>query len=468
MSRSAGVFLAVLALAHGWQVLADPVVPDVVKPSQSRPLSEFEVMSLAAGADPDLLASQKELDLRRSAWKLQLRGLFPAVTLSFGNDERLARYGSDSFTKSLSVQLSQPLYPGGTFFHDRDATLLQIELDQLTLDRQRMTVASGALQSYRAVVRSRARALIMEESLATARLQRDLVAREAAMGLATADSVAEADLSLGELTLALELERLQAELAADELAVALGLDSLPPLTESLDPSTPPVTLEPDTVVSLALDRSADLRIAVLQLRLARSTLVATRWSWLPALTLEATGRVGGERLPFVDASWNVGIRVSSASGLMGGSSSVTLGGNGRYETTAATRATVEPLPDPAALVSPAAARVAYERATSARTLLAGRVEHQARAACRSYLAAYKKRDLAHESLRIAESSLSLARTRADLGQIRQIDVMELVSGRGSRQLALVDAMAAAAEAGFAIERMLDLAPGTLAGLEVLP
>lgn len=410
-------------------------------------------------------AERRRLELAESSWRFGARAYLPSVELGASSDERIAEYGPDTFTKGLSLSITQPLWDGGRLAAARAAEKAELALARDDLGRMRRETAEAAIQAYRAAASARGRVLIRRESYSAAAAEREILAAELRLGLASSLELAELDLRLAEV----ELEILSAELALSEaeavLAEAAGVAAAPESYELPDPDRPCVALDADddeALAAAARTRSPELRALRYELARKAAEAKAAAFAWLPTASLKAGLQLSGRDYPLTRSTWSLGLSLDFSGPYFGASIGVSGGTERPGGSTARTGASIRPLPDPAAPHASKRAALALAQAEAALAAASTRVERAAVSAATAYRNALRGVDAAKRSIELAEARRGLVAMRLGLGQARRSELVKAGLERSGEELALLDATAAVLSAERALERLLDLEAGGLA------
>lgn len=411
-------------------------------------------------------AERRRLELSEGSWRLGARAFFPSVEIGASSDERIAEYGPDTFAKGLSLSISQPLWDGGRLAAARAVEKAELALARAELGRLERESAEAAIHAYRAAASARGRVLIRREAYAAASAEREVLAAELRLGLASPLELADLDLRLAEA----ELEMLSAELALCEAEAALteaaGVASAPVSYELPDPDRPSVALDADddeALAAAARARSPELR--ALRYELARKAAEAriASFAWLPTASLKAGLQLSGRDFPLTRSTWSLGLSLDFSGPYFGAS----IGASGGIErpgaSTARTGASLRPLPDPAAPYASRRAALALSQAEAALAAASKRIARAAVSASSAYRNALRGIDVAKRSLELAEARRELVALRLGLGQARRSELVKAGLERAGKELALIEATAELLSAERALERLLDLEAGGLAG-----
>lgn len=429
---------------------------------EDRALGIGEAAYLAVVNSDELEYQRGQLELRRGAWRLGLRAFFPSLRLDYGNDERLSLEGGDSFSKSLSLGLSQLLWDGGRLAASREIESSQLGQAELELSRRRAETADSAVAAYRSIEAARLRLSVRLATLEFAQGEVSLLEAKRSLGFLTEAEAAEARLKLEMLGLEVERERLNLSEAEAQLAQLLGLEALPPLGDALDPELRALDLHAEPIVELALARSAELNLARQSVERKRLELKAARRQWLPALSLDATLGAGGAELPLRTGSWTLALRLSFEHPWLGASLSAGLGGSSQAGKTAQSALGLRAAPEPAAVLGAAAARLALGLEEARLADAAQSVRLGALSAIRRYQSAARAVELARRALALAADGLALAHLRAGLGQATASEVLDAELARAAKEVELVDGCVELLARERELENLLDMEPGQLA------
>jgi outer membrane protein TolC len=251
------------SLAAGTEALDSATVEVNIGPMAGGPgaISAAEAAEMAVLNAPGLRAERESIALRDGAWKLGFRAFMPTLELGAGSDERLALHGPDSFTKTLSVSVGQPVWDGGRLHATRMLEASELALAKAELERAVRNTAEAAVTAYRSVVAARLRLGIERASLESTEAERDILATEVSLGLAKPSDLLEADMSLSDQRLRSAESELALAIACSELAEALGVGILPELSESPGRERAGLPLDEPRLISAVVERSPELEAA---------------------------------------------------------------------------------------------------------------------------------------------------------------------------------------------------------------
>lgn len=425
-------------------------------------LSAADIAELAIKNSLALKAEKNSLEARNGAWRLGFRGFLPRLELSAGSDERLSFYSSDSFSKNLSVSITQPVWDGGRLMTARALESAGMELARAELERKARTVSEAAISAARAVLTAGARLEIKRTSCASASLQRFILMTEIDLGLAMDADLAEVETSLAEMDIELADAALELSTAQSELAEALCVDRLPELSERLDIHKPTLHLEPGIVVAMAVERSPELSLARYSVIKKQTEYKASRYSWLPTIGFKVSGFVSGSEYPLNRATWSAGMTLDFRSPYLSGTGSAQLVGEPPSFYTARTNNSIELLPEPVDALESRQAGLALALEYESYSIKLAQVERSARAAMVLYENSVHRRDLATRLLELAELKLQLIALKASLGQALRSELIKTELERATSEVELVDVVAALETAERGLEHLFDIPPGTLA------
>lgn len=424
-------------------------------------MSAAQAAELAVFNAPGLKAERESLELRHGAWKLGLRSFLPSLELSAGTDERLSIFGPDSFTKTLSLSIGQPVWDGGRLHAARTLEASELALARTELERAVRDTAEAAITSYRSVVAARLRLGIERSSLDAAIAERDILAAEIDLGLAKPSGLLEADLRLMDQKLKIAESELDVSIACSELAEALGVGPLPELSEIPGHDRAIIALAESSLIAAAVDRSPELDVARQVLSRKRAEAKAATYAWLPTIGIKASGQLGGTRLPLTRASWAVGLTIDFSGPYLSGTIGGTRGGEFPSDSNAGTSLRLQALPDPAGALriksAVLTARLEEEKYSSA----VAAVERSAKASVNVYLNSLQKRQICADGYSLAEEKVQLVNLQISLGQAVRSDAVEAELARAGKEAELIDAVMAIVAAERGLERLLDLPPGCL-------
>lgn len=426
------------------------------------PLSAAEIAEMAVENSLELKADKNSIDIRVGAWRLGVRGFLPRIEASTGSDERLSVYSTDSFGKSLSVSVTQPIWDGGRLASARSLESAAIALARAELERKSRVVGEAAIAASREVVNTGARLEIKRSSHESAVKQRPILVTEIELGLAMPEELIKVETSLAEMELELTQAELELSNAQAELAEALCVDKVPELSEQLIRDKPILSMKPQFVRMIAVERSPELTMARFGIAQKKAEYMASKFSWLPKVGLKVSGFTSGSTYPLTKATWSVGLTIDFAGPYLSGAVSTQLGGEQSASYTARTNNRLELLPDPALSLSARQAEYALELENEGYFIRLAQVERSARVALVTYENAILSRTITTRAYQLAESNLQLTALKVGLGQVVRSELLKAELERASSEAELVDAVSALEAAERGLEHLFDIAPGSLA------
>jgi len=416
---------------------------------------------LAVSASSELKYSRAQRALREGVWELGLRAFLPQLSFQVSEDERLSLISADSFTKTYTVNLEQLLFDGGRTRISRKIERAELVLLADQLRRDESALIEAALSAYRQILVSRMIIAIRQNSLISLKEQRRILAEELALGMVIPLDLTQADITVREAELELELLFLQLSEQEKQFADLLGLENMPELSERIDIDRSPFVPEAEAVRRLALSRNPDLSRMVHSLMQRETEVKLASRTWVP--TVKATGgySLSGQHYPLTRQSWNVGFSVQFSSPWFNAGVGGNAGWERPYDRTARANTSFSPMPDPAAGFSAKQAVLAFsaEQENYQRTL--EQLERQAALETEKLRLAEQRRAAAVEALHLGAEKYRLNEVMLSLGRITRIELMEKQLEYAGKEVAAAEAAAALLEAERSLERLIDLPPGSL-------
>ncbi|MDR2552488.1 MAG: TolC family protein [Treponema sp.] len=426
-----------------------------------RPIGFGEAGRLAAAASPDLRAARARRSLREGAWMLSLRSYLPQITFTVSEDDRLSLISADSFAKTYTVSAEQLAFDGGRTGAARNIERAELFLMAEEIRRNESELMESALSAYRQILLSRMIIAIRQGSLRSLAEQRRILEEELVLGLALPLDLVQAKITLREGELELETLLMQAEEQERQFTDLLGLDEMPELAERIDTGRSAVVPPEEAVLNAALGGNPDLGRALLSITRKETEAKFASRAWIPTVKATAGFSLSGQRYPLTRYSWTFGFSVNFSSPWFSAASGGSAGREAPHDASARFQQSFSPLPDPAAGFNAKQAGLALvlERENYRRVL--DRIRREAAMLTRSLAQTERRRVLAMESLALASEKYRLRELLLGLGRITRIELMEERLGYEQKEAAAAQAAAALLEAERALERFIDLPPGTL-------
>ncbi len=436
-------------------------------------LSMKGAAELAVATSAELRGMETQQILKEGAWAAGFRAFLPKLSLSASEDDRLSQNSTDSFSKTYTVSLTQLIWDGGRLSASRMLEKTELDLARSDLLRTAAEIGEGAINLYRTVMYKRAVYDIRRKSYEALEIQRAILDEEVRRGLALQTDLEEADLSLEQNRLDMAMLCLELDEAEQELALRLGVERLPILSDPIDPerisSIPAENAE--ALIAAVQQTAAELYPDIVKARYGIRKLVVqlenARKAWLPAIKLNGDFSLSGNRYPLTRYSYSVSLVLEFSHPLLSGSLTGLAGASkagweGQADRNARLQSAAEPLRDPASMFSVRSLEASLELEQSRLTLLSRQLEQQARRLVQSCVVAEQKRRIALGKLVLSQKQLELAKLKHSLGQMTSLDIMKARIGLSQEEIGLVEAAVGVLEAERNLEKLLDLEPGSLA------
>jgi outer membrane protein TolC len=426
------------------------------------PIGFEDAARLALAASADLKTARAGKALREGVWKLGLRAYLPQIGFSVSEDDRLSQTGADSFLKNYTVSLDQLLWDGGRTASARALERSELALLGDELERSASDITEAALNAYRKVLVDRKIIVIRESALESLKEQRRILAEELALERVTALDMAEGEITVERAALELELLRLETEESERAFAELLGLDSLPPLSESIDIYRGAFPFRGKVLEPAALSRNPDLASGRHQLVKRQTEAKFASLSWLPTLRATGSFTLSGRRYPLTKYNWSIGLTVTFSSPWFNASVGGNAGWEPPHEKTARLQSSVSPLPDPASGLGAKQAELALALEREKYAAAAGKTG-RAVFLCAEQIALNERRRIAAiAEMELAEKNYRLSELLLGLGRITRIELMDARVEYAAQEIKAAEAAVALLVSERELERLLNLKPGTLA------
>jgi outer membrane protein TolC len=430
-------------------------------------LTFAQAADLAVAASVDLRHSRSSHSLMEGAWRWGIREYFPQIGISVSENDRLQQLGSDSFMKNYALNIDQLVFNGGRTMMSRRLERTELNLASSRLDRMASEIAETAIAAYRNILSSRAILEIRRAALGILEEQRVILNEEVQLGLALPVDLANADINLSEARLDILSQQLDLSEMERYFTELLGLDFLPELTEKVDIYRSSVLPAASLAATIAREQNPDLTEMRYSITRREAELRFVSNSWIPALRLNGSFGLTGQRYPLTRYNWSVGLNIDISTPWIQNRFSAQTGWEplnsfNNSDRTAMVQNSFTPLPDPAARYGKANARLALNIEQENYNTTLERIGRIASNAIEKCLITEQKRILASESAALGIERYRIEEIRLALGQITRLNLMEVLIEQTQREIAVVQAATALLEAERELERFLDLEPGGLA------
>ncbi|AEJ19209.1 TolC family protein [Gracilinema caldarium] len=437
------------------------------EPALAKTLTMKAAAEQAIAVSPDLRGSEAQQVLKEGSWVLGFRAFLPKLNLSASENDRLSTIGADSFTKTYTIGLQQMLWDGGRLQASRNLEKAELTISRMDLRRKAAEIGESAINLYRTIIYKEALLEIKNANLTALELQIAILEEEVRRGLALQTDLDEAALSLEDARLSEQSLRLELELARLNLALLLGLQSLPALTERIDtnratviPRTSDTSLETQ-LCQLVAAVHPDLVRARSEIQKLQVQLQHAERDWWPTLKLSGDFSLSGDRYPLSRYSYSLGLSLEFAGPLLSGSVGGKTGWEGTTDRTALVQSSAEPVPDPGSALTKASLQAMLMMEQERYALLLKQTEQQVTRLLKACGMAEDRRLLTQKQSELFWKKLALTEVKHSLGQATTLEVMKARIDYSSQEIAVVEAAVSLLQAERELEKFLDLAPGEL-------
>lgn len=425
-------------------------------------LSFADAGRIAVEASKELRHQEAVLAIRRDVWKWGRRAYFPKLSINAYEDDRLDMNGPDTFQKNYSLTLEQLVFDGGRLFTSRKIEKARFATQSAGLESAKGDIYEEALTAYRSILLGRKTLAIRKRGLESLEAQRRILAVRLELGMALPAELAEFDISIADTKITVlnaQLELTETEL---QFAEMLGMESLPPLLESIDTNRAAIVVDAAEFRGAVEARNQELQAARLSIKEKEEEARLAARSWIPSVKANGSFVVRGSRYPLTQHTWQVGLTLEFDTPFLSGSSGGSFGFEGRTTKTARLQGQLTPLSNPSAWPSSHEPQLVLDLERSKFGILFERTGRGAESAIALCNFGEQKRILAKESSRLAEERFNLIKLTFDLGHITGIELLEAQTERIQKEIALAEAAAQLLAAERALEKLIDLRPGELA------
>ena len=416
---------------------------------------------LAIAASDNLRNEYMRMRLREGAWTMGIRAYLPRFGISASEDDRLSLINADSFQKNYSVNIEQLIWDGGRLSMSRKIEKAELNLAAKGLDRTADEIGETAVSAYRDILYYRKVLEIRSNAVHSLEEQRRIMRHEFDLGMVLSVDLLAADITVADALIEITLLELDLHEAEQRLADLLGLDELPPLSETVDIYRSAVRLDTAMVRSAAESGNPDLAAAKVQIERRRIEARYAAFSWFPTIKLTGSFGLSGRQYPLTKFNWSVGIMVEFATPWISGSLGGSAGREAPYDRSARVQSSLNPAPEPASsfTIKNASLNLIQEQANYETAFRqTGRMAAQA---VEKYALLDQKRSLAVQIMELETERYRLAELKLELGRLTRVELMEARLSCAEREIAAVKAAISMLEAERELENFLSLAPGEL-------
>ncbi|MDR0557880.1 MAG: TolC family protein [Treponema sp.] len=420
-----------------------------------------DAADLAVGNSPDLKNEYAQNRIRERAWTLGRRAYFPSLTFTVDENDSLSLVSTDSFQKSYSARIEQPVFDGGKLAQSRRVTRAYIASQDAAVKRMELEVADKAISAYRQTLYTRSALAIKERGFETLVEQREILSLEIELGRALPTDMAEADLKIADARIELISLEIDLKQAERQFAESLGLDKLPILAETIDIHRSAVLPSARAIQSIAFERNVELVAARFSIAQKQEELAIAKRSWIPVVKLSGSFSISGQAYPVTRYNWSIGVTIDFSSPFFSNTSKGVFGSEYSSIYTAQAHNSLTLAPDPASAMDIRAAEMALNLEKTKYAAALERAGKTAVYALEKCGLIESKRHIAVEALELAKKRLALSELRFNLGQITRIDIINVQIECTQQEVAAVQAAVALLEAERELERSMDLRAGEL-------
>ncbi len=225
--------------------------------------TEEQAVNRALAMSRDLAYESALLSAQELTFALGLREYFPSLSIGYDENDTVTMGAPDTWSKTISLSATQPLFRGGTKPWERKIARLDLSMAREDLQQKYRSLESGLRQQFSSLLVAQQKRLILLRTIELANQNIQILQTQVRVGEALELDLAQAEIDV--LSLEITLSQTESALADSRYQVkrVLSLDPSEPLelVGSVDPAVPALDLagREEKLFTLATGYSPDLK-----------------------------------------------------------------------------------------------------------------------------------------------------------------------------------------------------------------
>ena len=436
-----------------------------IAPMPAATFTEEEAVSRALAVSRDLAYEGALLSAQELTFALGLREYFPSLSLGYDENDTVTMDAPDTWNKTVSLSVTQPLFRGGTRPYERRLAKLDLSMAREDLQQKYRSLEYDLRRQFAGLLVARQKREILQRAIDLARQNIQILQTQVKVGEALEVDLAQAEVE----QLSLEITLSQTESALEEsryqLKKVLSLDPSETLevAGSVDPSLPSLELggREEALYTLAAGYSPDLKKQDSAVQKAAVQARASCFPFIPDVDLQVSAEFTGDQLPLrvpryagkLTFSFAVPESPTTVSAGASESPGKDRGGTMSVQTS--------PLQSITAWVDRRTAGLALDAETRKKEEIAQDLRFQVTKMIASYTQTARTRDLARTKLEVQKRKEAILQRQMDLGEAKRIDYLQGAIDTANAEIALNEAALQLVEGERDWESLLGLPAGGL-------
>jgi outer membrane protein TolC len=427
--------------------------------------TEDQAVDRALAASRDLAYEKALLSAQELTFALGIREYFPSLSVGYDENDTVTMAAPDTWSKTISLSATQPLFRGGTKPWERRMARLDLSIARSDLEQQYRTLEYDLRRQFAGTLVAQQKRGILLRTIELAKQNIEILQTQVKVGEALDLDFAQAELEL----LSLEITLAQTESALEDsryqIKKLLSLDPAEPLElqGSVDPAAPGLDLSglDERLFSLAVSYSSDLKKQDSAVQKAAVQVRAASFPFIPDVDLELSAEFTGDQFPLrvpryagkLTFSFNVPESPTTYSGGASTSPGQDRGGSLSVKTA--------PLQSITAWVDRKTAGLALDAEARKKEQITQDLRFQVTRMVATYSQAAKTRDLAGRKLDVQRRKETILQRQMDLGEVKRIDYLQGAIETANAEIALNESALQLVEGERDWESLLGLPSGGL-------
>ena len=424
-----------------------------------------DALKLAAQNSYTLKAARLKLETAKAGFAMDIRQFLPSLSVTFGNSDSVILGSTDTYSKQLTVKLTQPITTGGRNYINRTIAEINLLLEQKRLDEEKFSLQDNVWKAFYKLLLNREKAELQKDAFGISKGQFKIAVLEKKQG-----SITELEL----LETEIEVKNLEVQIADTELTIK-GLEYSLNKLLGLKTSNPPILKGEDLkeyrginivgssgrLYTAALSRNLDIKTLNFQLTKSRMQLDLAKKRFLPAVNGELSFSVSGNDFPLQTAHYGVGVSVSFPSAGSPLNLSLNYSEDSSGGRTRSSSTDISPLQDVKVYINQRQAELTVRDADEKLKQFKRDLNFNIERVVNSYLSLRKKVLLKRESLTLGIKRITVLRKKLDLGELKRLDFLKERISLSEEGINYINDVFSLLMAERNIEKLAGLRPGIL-------
>jgi outer membrane protein TolC len=427
--------------------------------------TEDQAVNRALAVSQDLAYQGALLSAQELTFVLGLRQYFPSLSVGYDENDTVTTGAPDTWSKTISLSATQPLFRGGTKPWERRVARLDLSMAREDLQQRYRTLEQTLRQQFAGLLVAQQKKAILQRTIDLADQNIQIMQTQVKVGEALELDLAQAEIDLLSLEITLSQTESALEDSRYQIKKVLSLDPAESLVliGNVDPSAPALALagREENLFTLAASYSPNLKRQDSAVQKAAIQARAAAFPFIPDVDLQMSVEFAGDQFPLREPRYTGKLTFSFAVPESPTTYSAGASTSPGKDRSGSLSVQTSPLQSVTAWVDRKTASLNLDAETRKKEQIAQDLRYQITSMVTSYLQAARTRDLARTRLGVQKRKEALLQRQMDLGEAKRVDYLEGVVETANAEIALNETALQLVEREREWESLLGLPSGGL-------